>query len=480
MRCLNLAQALKDNNSNVMFVCRDLPGNITHRIEEAGFSVMHILCDVQGNHYVVDQSVDANATLDTMKSMMGVTMIVDHYGLTIEWQRLIKARGVRVVVIDDLADRPHECDLLVNANQVPDIWARYKRLLPAYASVLTGPSYALLSSCFSAQRPSSPAVPEHIKRVVIFFGASDLSNVTRKSLQAAINANVAQIDVIIGNNHPDRDSLQALVEGHPSVHLLGHQPDFAATLAGADLMIGAGGVTQLERCSLGVPGIVIAIADNQLEPARGLHEAGACVYLGWHEDVTVENIEEQISILADQSRRQAMAKTGWDLVDGNGATRVCDTLLEPALILRRATMTDVHMMYLWRNDPVIRAQSHTKDVINFANHEMWLSASLKNPQRDILIAEREGVPVGVLRFDIMKKIAEVSIYLDPGAIGGGIGVQLLRAGTNWLIQNRPGIAVVSASILPENIRSQNAFLRAGYQYKKQGGTDMILQLEDRA
>jgi len=122
---------------------------------------------------------------------------------------------------------------------------------------------------------------------------------------------------------------------------------------------------------------------------------------------------------------------------------------------------DSERLFAWRNDSAIRAVSRNSDFINWEDHSCWFASLLNDPNRVLLIGQRDGVPIGVVRFDIQNHQAEVSIYLVPGITG--CGRDLLRSAEIWFAQNRRDINVLRADVLGGNERSHQLFLSSGYE-----------------
>jgi len=150
------------------------------------------------------------------------------------------------------------------------------------------------------------------------------------------------------------------------------------------------------------------------------------------------------------------------LVDGRGARRVIRAMGVSALLVRSATRTDSARLFEWRNHPEIRAVSRCPDVIDWRTHAAWFESVVANPQRPLLIGERAGATVGVVRFDITSDRAEVSIYKVPGPSEPETGQELLAAAENWLVREYPAVRVLTAEVLGDNQASHGLFAAAGY------------------
>jgi UDP-2,4-diacetamido-2,4,6-trideoxy-beta-L-altropyranose hydrolase len=243
--------------------------------------------------------------------------------------------------------------------------------------------------------------------------------------------------------------------------------NMAALMSAADLFVGAGGTSAWERCCMALPALVLATADNQITQSEALARAGAHLYLGPVHSVT----KEQLARLIEETLRLPdlllhMAEQGRNIVDGRGSIRVANRIKSFAPIrLRRAESGDSRSLFDWRNHPSTRRYALDPTEIEWDVHERWVAAVLADPDRELLIAEQEGRPVGVLRYDISVDRARISIYLVPGMAGHGLGPRILLAGEEWLQDHWLTVRVLEAEIRPENLASLGAFLSAGFTHE---------------
>lgn len=304
MRCLTLASALSEKGAYVSFICRSLPGNLAGLLHQKGVSV-HLLPEQQPGGISVDRHPgssyltslgwedDARMSVEILSVVGNVDwLIVDHYLLDRRWEEMMKPNVTRIMAIDDLADRPHDVDLLLDQNLCDMQDTRYVRLVPRQCRQLLGPRFALLRREFLAEKRSLRERDGLIRRILVFFGGSDPTNETAKALNALsmINRPEIAIDVVVGNANPHREEVAKLCSRLPNATLHGHVDTMAKLMALADLAIGAGGTATWERCFLGLPSLTVIIADNQAEGTRMLERAGAIWNLGWHTDVRAEDL----------------------------------------------------------------------------------------------------------------------------------------------------------------------------------------------
>lgn len=301
MRCLTLADALRAAGATCIFVCRSHPGNLLELIRSRGFDVRTLETlpcatwrdegDERGEANHADWlgaswTEDARQTREVIGARPVDWLIVDHYALDARWERALRPSCLRLLVIDDIADRPHDCDLLLDQNlgrQPED----YEKLVPAPCLILAGPRYALLRSEFAALRPYSlqrrQAQPA-VRQLLITMGGVDQPNATGQVLQAlrtcALPAD-CRITVVMGLTAPWLQNVRELAAQMlwPTVVVV-NVNDMAQRMADSDLAIGAAGSTSWERCCLGLPTLMVVLADNQRGIASALKQTGAVVELG--------------------------------------------------------------------------------------------------------------------------------------------------------------------------------------------------------
>jgi UDP-2,4-diacetamido-2,4,6-trideoxy-beta-L-altropyranose hydrolase len=167
-------------------------------------------------------------------------------------------------------------------------------------------------------------------------------------------------------------------------------------------------------------------------------------------------------LIENSPLRQAMSRKGMQRVDGRGVSRVVSELGYSGVEIRPVTTNDSKRLFGWRNHETIRAVSRNSDVITWDDHQKWFSAVMGDAKRCLLIGERDGLPLGVVRFDIKGRTAEVSVYVVPGTAGSGRGRDLLQAAERWLVAGRPEVTTLHAHVLGGNDRSESLFVGSGY------------------
>lgn len=451
-RCLTLAQILAAQGVQVSFACRELPGHQLAWIADAGHEVL-ILPVATGDDIAALRAVLPG-------EMLFDWIIVDHYGLDARWETAARRWAKRIMVIDDLADRPHDCDLLLDQNFTASR-TLYQLLVPAACRVLVGPRHALLRPAFNAGRTVGA---DHARQVLVNFGGFDQAGMALKSLQALAGIEDVRVQCIAGQSSPDLASLQALVDQYPGWTLSPFVNDLPQRMASATLFIGAGGGTTWERAAMGLPSLCISVADNQTANAEALGKAGLHLYLGAAARVSIDGLRRAVAVLLDNlPLRQHLAERGRSLVDGLGACRVAVALLGEGLRLRDATADDARLLFDGRNAEPVRRVSLQQAPLEWGSHCRWLNATLADPYRLLLIGESTDGPVGMLRYDQLGDgRARVSLYLFDGRFGLGWGRALLAAGEREARLRWPDLRVIEAQVLPTNQASLALFRGAGY------------------
>jgi UDP-2,4-diacetamido-2,4,6-trideoxy-beta-L-altropyranose hydrolase len=488
MRCLTLAERLRAGGAGVLFLCRDLPGHQCAAIAARGFAVRRLPAPA-----AADAPADAPADgepphahwlgvswqRDAQESAAALPwradwLVLDHYGLDARWQRALRPAVSRILVIDDLADRPHDCDLLLDQNLSLAGPERYDGLLPAGAQRLLGPQFALLRDEFAAARATLGAPRTgSVRRLLVFIGGADQHNETGKVLHAlqALQQQGAlppglHADVIAGGANPHYAALQARCAGLPYVTLHRQVGNMAALLAAADLAVGAGGGAMWERACLGLPALVIAVAGNQQGGSAAMAERGCALYLGPSAAVGPDLLHSALrTAFAAPGLLRHLGRQALALVDGRGAERAARAMARlggPAIALRPAQPADCDDLWSWRNSEAVRRFSGDGQPIALESHRRWFAATLAHPARQLLVGEIAGRACGILRYDREQANATISIYLTPEFMGQGIGAALIAAGSAWVARHWPEVAVIEAAVKPENGASAAAFLAAGY------------------
>lgn len=475
-RCMTLADGLRaQGDVRTQFICRSLPEHSTASLRARGHRVTLLPAGREqadrGSQYGAwlgtSQAEDAQQTAAAVAPGVLDWCIVDHYALDTRWEAAMRPHAARILAIDDLANRAHACDMLLDQNFYRDLQTRYTGLVPANCRELLGPRYALLREEFAAARSTLRTRDGTVQRVLVFFGAGDPDNWTGVALDALerLGRKDLAVDVVVGALNPHRERLEALCAARPVTRVLVDVANMAQLMCDADLAVGAGGTATWERCCLGLPTIAMVTADNQRQLINDLGERAVlvCPTQLDRADSAAELGALLEAALSSATLLRGMTLRSQELVDGQGTQRVIGAMLGMAVTLREAGRADCDRIYGWRNSPQVRQWSRNQAPIDYPAHCAWYAQMLDDPARVLLIAEHAGQAVGVVRFDIHDTNAEISVYATPDRLSGGWGAAVLHRASDWLQSNHPHVQQIVAEVLAENVASRGAFRRAGYR-----------------
>jgi len=322
VRSLALADGLAARGWRCLFATIPETTDTVPALAKAGHEVVE-LAHGQTSPEAIEQALPCTADW----------LVADHYGIDADFHRSARRWARRIAVIDELLDRPLDCDLVVD--QTPDrARTDYDGRVPGHARVLTGPRHALLRPGFAATREQAlrrRGDIERVGRILVSFGAVDARNLASRALEGLHASGIgAEVDVVVGGSAPHAATVAARAVEMPfAVHVHRQVEDMASLMATADLALGAAGTTSWERCCLGLPALVIVDADNQAQYAERLQAGGAARVLGTADAVGNGGIAAALADLeADPGRLRDMAEAAAGMCDGRGVERVIDAMEE--------------------------------------------------------------------------------------------------------------------------------------------------------
>ncbi|MBI5698790.1 UDP-2,4-diacetamido-2,4,6-trideoxy-beta-L-altropyranose hydrolase [Candidatus Saganbacteria bacterium] len=326
MRCLTLGEALVDKGVKVSFICRGLQDDIRELVEGKGIKTQEL-----PDRSTASAAADAE---DTKRIILRETprpdwLVVDNYGLDKSWESPMRAVVKNIMVIDDLADRSHDCDVLLDQNYFENLENRYDGLIPDNCAKYLGPKYVLLRKEFVKTEKSARERDDRVRRVMISFGGADPTNETAKALGAIKRLGKPDfaIDVVVGALNPNRKEVETLCAMIPEAVIYYQTNKIAQIMAAADIAIGSGGATTWERCFLGLPTITLVLAENQAKVAEDLDGRNIIINLGWYNKITEDDLALAVkNLIADPGKRRVMSLAGRRLVDGKGVERIISAI----------------------------------------------------------------------------------------------------------------------------------------------------------
>lgn len=457
MRCLALANVLAERGWRCAFAVDSKTTDVVPHLVASGHEIFTLPMSDSPARLLASRW---NDTCDLF--------VVDHYGWGREQEMACRPWARRVLVFDDLANRTHDCDLLIDPN--PDNGEVYRGLVPADCRLFTGSSWAILNDAYAARRRTgSLATRSELDRILVSFGMMDRYGLTVVALEAIRRAELAvQVDVAIGSTSPALSDVTQRVASIPGAKLhvdCDHMWDLTAA---ADLVIGAGGTMSWERCCLGLPAVVVTTASNQSGTAAILEQHGAALVAGSRETVNPERLADVLRGLGENSGRlSTKSRAAFSLCDGHGAHRLVAFLEETRahdghqVALRPVTIADADKILEWQAHPETRRYFRDPRVPGPDEHRVWLADRLGRPGVVIHMIEHDGEAAGLVRLDAHDEpdTFEVSILVAPERRGRGIGLVTLS-----LLRVMLPKASFVAWVHPKNRISRQLFVNAGFRF----------------
>ena len=333
MRCLALAQAWKKRGGAVTFLSYCKSTELRRRIINEGFDFIDIEnsypdpSDLKTTLSILQKIQNGNSSLVTRhSSLTSLWLVIDGYHFDTSYQKAIKEAGYQLLVIDDTAHLPYYyADILLNQNINAE---RLSYPCDADTKLLLGTRYALLRQEFLAWRDWKRDIPEVAHNILVTLGGADSNNVTIKVIKALnmINDSGLQVKIVTGPSNPNRNSLKdALYLSPLTFYLLPSVNEMPELMAWADIAVSGGGSTCWEMAYIGLPNLIVVLADNQRLGAEGLDKEGCSINFGPLDSLGSEKIANEIEkLIYKKEIRKTMSKAGRNLIDGFGVDRVLD------------------------------------------------------------------------------------------------------------------------------------------------------------
>jgi UDP-2,4-diacetamido-2,4,6-trideoxy-beta-L-altropyranose hydrolase/UDP-4-amino-4,6-dideoxy-N-acetyl-beta-L-altrosamine N-acetyltransferase len=504
IRCLTLADSLNEHGAKCEFICRVHDGNLIEYIRSRGFDVWTLPnASLDFNSHQssggFDKSLehrdwlgvpyeqDASQCLDALRGRRFDLLIVDHYGLDQGWESIMRCMVNQIFVIDDLADRMHDCDMLLDQNLGRTLFD-YESLVPSSCHLLIGPNYALLRPEFHTKKCEMPVRESRtgINRILVTMGGVDRDNITTQVLDALSHATQllpldCLIQVVMGATAPWLSTVKDKAAQLPfRCEVLVNVTNMADLMAQADLAIGAVGITAWERCCLGLPTLAVILAENQRIGAENLASIGAIALLPREPDM-IDVLNNHLIELSNQLNISRMQNACYKITDGMGTWRVID-LLKSELVaknfdqccVREMSARDLQMVLRWRNHPNIKIYMHSQHEISEFEHRQWFQSASNDPRRRLLIYEDNNEALGFIQFSgvEMNGRATWGFYLAPDAISG-TGYRLGQVVLNYAFDTL-GLEIIYGEVIFTNERSIRFHEKLGFQRLIEKSSENVL------
>jgi UDP-2,4-diacetamido-2,4,6-trideoxy-beta-L-altropyranose hydrolase len=324
MRCLALAQAWQDKGGTVTFLMAPGSPPLEQRICSGGMNVQAIEEQPGSND-------DAIITAEIANKIESSWVVVDGYQFSANYQKILKEHNCRIFFIDDFGHADHYyADIILNQNIYADM-SYYKQKYEPYSRFLIGTKYVLIRKEFLKFSGWNRKIPKIAHKVLVTLGGGDPHNVTLIVIESLKKVRVDDLEVIVvvGGANPHHLELNKAIRNFPKCKIIKNGADMPTLMAWADIAISAGGSTCWELVFLGVPGIIITLADNQQLIAKHLNQEISYVTLGWYNDISDEKLTDAIhSLIFNPEKRLEISQKAQKIVDGEGAIRVVQKIID--------------------------------------------------------------------------------------------------------------------------------------------------------
>lgn len=459
MRCATLASALRHRGVSCAFLGESLDLGALQYLESMGLPV-------------VARTQLGESSQGTFPRKLA-WLVVDDYSADSEQESAFRAYANRIMVIDDVPDREHDCDILLNQNAGVSVRS-YEALVPATCELMVGTRYCLIRPEFEAVGASRLQFDDPPSRLLVSLGGGAVAPQTADVLEALAPtlSTMHVVTVLLAEGVDARPRVERLASSMPNVRLCGLVSNMADAMRAADLMVGAGGTSLWERCAAALPSVTVTLADNQLTSTEAAGRAGATLLGGDTRSIDSEKLQRALGdLVSDTATRMRVANCARALVDGKGAGRVTAAMLSlkaGRYSLRPVGADDAEMLRNWRNADAVRFNMKTTDLISSRDHSAWLAERLEDPCSRLLVFEDE-VPRGFVNVRrITSDLAEWGFYLGPEHQGWGLGPKL-----GWLCMHycfdEMGCSGLRAEVLANNARSLSLHHALGFEQSECDG-----------
>jgi UDP-2,4-diacetamido-2,4,6-trideoxy-beta-L-altropyranose hydrolase len=453
VRSLALAEQLRELGFHSEFFCKDLAGSIHSRALDAGFKVHLVPKDLSQE----DDADFCRIVIGDENSAAGfersAVIIVDNYDLDQVWESEFYLRHF-VMVIDDSAARKHLCHLLLDYNFHLDPEKKYQELIPPSTARYFGPSHILFRKEFRIMQ-----IPTGVGRkgLLVFFGMTDSTGETLRFIKsymaggfAASSPNIV-CKIILPKSNRNYEEIKK-INLPKYMQLIDNPSELISYFFAAELYFGSGGTITWERLRCGLPGIVVAVAENQIEGSKNLADQGFQLYLGPVNEIDYSKaIQKALEFLDSDEYEKILEMQKHLAIAPFDPAILIENTNRPRL--RKATPDDGHFLYQLRNDPTVNAQSITQNDFTYESHIEWLTKKLEDSNTHLYVVLFKNQPAGQVRVDA-DNVVSISVLKDHRGQG------VARAALTQTLELHSSL---TAWIEPQNRASLKLFEGVGFK-----------------
>lgn len=467
MRCLTLANILSDHGVQCHFFHKKSHSKIfklisdRHNVVELDYENGFTAQNEYQNWLGSSQEWDVNQCIKKSKINKYDFIVVDNYALDEKWEEDISTLSENVMVFDDLANRNHSCQLLVDSGLF-NSYEDYVDLTKDRTKIFTGSDYVVLRPEFLKARSTienSNIIINPILKILVNFGGTDPDKLTLIALDALSHINPKlHVDVIITSSCDWLDELKACIKQSEYTYLHIDPQSVSEVMLEADFAIASIGGGAWERCCLGLAGIGVVVAENQKGMAQTLENSNALIVANKKNLGTT--IIKTLNSGDISNTVKAMSHSAFSLCDGLGVYRVLAALSKKLIVteLRALTKDDAALLFEWQNEPTSRRYSLSSEPLNWNEHCSWLDKSLSSPERRMWVVTFEDMSCGYVRLDDLGESEIVSILISSKFRRLGLAGKAIQ-----LLKEKSKQGLLAAKVLDSNQASNALFLAQGFK-----------------
>ena len=473
VRCLNLGRQLNKNFKKIFFLVKKSDYFEINQKFILQNKFKPIIFGKDDKTFSLKS--DITSTLKICKKKKIDTLIVDNYQIDHNWENRVKKKIKKLIVIDDLANRKHNCDILIDQNYVKNLSTRYNNLTNKNCLKLLGPKYTLLNNSFNNLKFSSD---HKVKRIFIFFSTvfkSNLYNLVTSVLSKKEFKNF-KIDYVVGNI--SKKKIIKLKKKLPTnFRLFSKQKNLHRLMKKSSFAIGSGGTNTWERINLALPSIVFCISPNQKNICNFLDQKNIIHYLGVFKKNSKSKLYLAIrNMIYHFNKKKDLALENKSLIDGYGTKRINFFLNKKKfnkISFKKISILDTDLLFMWANDTNVRQNSFSKKTISYKEHQRWLHKKLLDKKSILLKLMIDRLPVGQIRFDKKKNFYHLDYSIDKAFRNLGLGKLIIKESIKKFIKRNNTII---AEVKKANLKSIKIFQSLNFKEIKNNSYNKSFEL----
>ena len=476
MRCIRLSKSLKKNEKEIYFIINksDYLSEIRKLISKENLNL--ILINNKRNNF--SYKLDAKSTIKILKKKKIKKLIVDNYEIDSKWEKKVKKYTEKLIVIDDLANRKHYCDIIIDQNYVKNYKTRYDKITNKNCLKLLGPKFCINNKIKKKSDLNNKSKNTEVRRIFIFFSTVFIPKIFKLiiSLFSAKKYKHINIDFVVGNLEKKK-FLQLKNSINENINLMINNKNFENLMSKADLAIGSGGTNTWERISLGLPSVVFCIAQNQKEICEFLSKKKIIRYMGLISNNSKSKLNREfIDIQKNYKDIKLNSEENKYLIDGFGKERINFFINRPIkkkLELKEINSEDKDLMFGWANDSLVRKNSFKKKKIKYSDHIKWLKKKIISKKTLIFKLLLNNIPIGQVRYDKKNNYYEIDYSIDEIFRNYGFGKIIIKKSIKKIFKKR---TIIKADVKQENKESINIFKSLKFRQIKSNSIKKTFEL----